>query len=400
MILPLTLRASEADRVFSCHGSLTAVPLVPARQDNEGAEGSLLHFLIASRLVLELGAVPPEGGLKAPVLPKGYKLPAFSAWIVDWAVRWVQDNISPNWVLMVEVPVAYAYRLPVATDGIEEFILSGHLDLLAQSPDGKECHGCDWKSGNVGVEPAESNWQVAAYLGLVKRAYPETERAEFSLCQPRIDEEATGIERVSRTALEGGQLDSMNTELAYQMGRALENRFETNSGIRQCRYCPVGWRCPSIQAELQLMKATLTSEVIADLRGKHNDATLADFVISGRTLKVPIEAATDLLHERIDAIGYVDSGNGTRITVKTRPGHYEVPDPVAFMGTLRTLLPEDEQIARVVTPSMTRIKDAVAEVQGIPLKSKVPGKPSADAVFDEKLRPLVVQGVAKILVFT
>jgi len=420
MNLPITLRASNADRTFSCPGSLTAVPLVPERKSaDEATEGSLLHYLIAKRLVLECGAIEPEGGLVAPSVPAGYQLPAFSAWIVDWAVNLVKEVVPKGWSLAVEVPLAYRYELPrpiwvpvseivgpipddhEVKDGlvcIRYVVLSGHIDWFAQSPDGRETIKGDWKTGQVGAETAEYNWQVASYEGLCKLAWEDTERSRFILAQPRIDEEATGIERISISELTGAQLINLNAELAEQMCRALENRLETNSSMKACRWCPVGWRCPSIQAELQFMKATLTPTIIEELRAAPNDGLLGDFVISGRTLAAPIKAAEELLHERIDASGYVDAGCGVRITRTTRPGAYEVPDPVQFMGKLRTLLPTDEQIARVVKPSMTSIKDEIAMARGLPKVSK--RDESAASVFDTELRPLVNQGESRILVFS
>lgn len=423
MILPLTIRASHADTAFSCNGSLLAIPRVPERTDiADSIEGSLLHYLIAKRLVLEMGAVEPEGGLEPPVLPKGYKLAAFSAWIVDWAVGVVRESVPTDWSLSVEVPLAYRYDLPrpvwvpvseiigpIPADHevkegmvcIRYAILSGHMDWFAQSPDGRETVKGDWKTGQVGAEPAECNWQVAAYEGLCKLAWEDTENSKFLLAQPRIDEEASGIPRISTTTMSGAQLIEMNSVLAEQVCKALENRYETNSGQKQCKYCPVAaarpWLCPSLRAEEAFMKATLTPTLLEELRAAPNDALLGDFVISGRTLTGPVEKATDLLRERIDAQGYLDAGCGTRITQTSRPGAYKVPDPVAFFGKLRTILPQDEQIAKVVSPSMTRIKDEIAEVRGLPKTSK--RGESGASVFDAELRPLVEQGESKVLIF-
>lgn len=424
MNLPLTIRSSHSDTTFSCNGSLLAIPLVPERTDvADAVEGSLLHFLIASRLVKEMGAVEPEGGLVAPTLPKGYKLAAFSAWIVDWAVGVVRESVPPDWSLSVEVPLAYRYELPrpvwvpvseivgpipddhEVKDGmvcIRYAILSGHMDWFAQSPDGRETIKGDWKTGQVGAEIAESNWQVASYEGLCKMAWEDTEKSQFLLAQPRIDEEASGIPRISTTKMTGAQLIAMNGELAEQINRALENRYETNSGQKQCKYCPVAaarpWLCPSLRAEEQFMKATLTPSILEELKAAPNDALLGDFVISGRTLAAPVKAATELLHERIEAQGYLDAGCGTRVTCTTRPGAYEVPDPIAFNEKVKELLPEEERRVRASKYSMTDLKDEIAESRNIPKTSK--RGESGASIFDAELRPLVNQGVSKILIFT
>lgn len=396
----MRFRCSELDRVFSCHGSITAVPLVPRRISTEGDEGSQLHYLIAKKLVDEHGAIAPEGGLQKPKLAPGFKLSPFAAWIVDWAVRHILESVPKDWSILVEQEFAYEYQLPRPTvvDGVlvKVIVLTGHIDVMAMNPAGDEFLGFDWKTGVVGADSAENNWQAAGYLGLAKLAWPEIKKASFTLAQPRIDEDA-GIQRISTTTLDGDGLDQLNATLAEQFNLAIEDRFTTDSGIKQCKYCPVGLRCPSIQAEVQLMKATLTPDLIERLKRTPSDTELAEFVISGRTITGPLEAAEELLHERLDVVGNIPTG---RITVsrRTQGGHYEINDPVQFMQALRVVLPSDESIYKVVKPSMSRIKDEIAAVQDIPKTSK--HGTSAQSVFDGHLRPLCTQHQKKILVFT
>lgn len=424
--LPIVIRSSHSGRRFSCNGSLLIEPLAGERESGaESIEGQLLHFLIASRLVEELGATPPEGGLMSPTLPKSYKLPAFSAWIVDWGVRWVRENIPPDWSLMVEMPIAYRYELPrpvwvpvteisgpipddhEVKDGmvrITYVIISGHKDVFALSPDCTQSHGMDWKTGPVGADPAEENWQLGTYLGLGKRGWPELALSKFSLGQPKIDEEASGIERVTTTELTGPQLDAMNIELAERANRALENRYETDSSARACRWCNVAllrpWNCPSLKGDLKYMKAKIDAGVLEAFRAKPNDAELGDFVIIGRTLAAPVKAATEVLYERLDAVGYVDAGCGNRLTDTTRPGAYEVPDPLALHEKVKELLPDEERRVRASKYSMTDLKNEIAEARGIPKTSK--NGESAASLFDAEIRSrgLVVQGTSRILVIT
>lgn len=424
MILPLTVRASSTGRTFGCHGSILAVPLVGKDEDEGGGnDGSLIHYLIAARCVQELGARAPEGGLVYPKLPTGYKLPAFSAWIVDWGFRWVQENIPADWALLVELPLAHRYELarpvwvpvieitgPIPSDHevkdgmvcIRYVILSGHLDVFGISPDGTQSKGVDWKTGPVGADPAEENWQAATYLGLGKMEWDTLRQSDFTLAQPMIDEEATGIDRLSTVEMSGDKLDRMNAVLVEEVNKALENRYETDSSPKNCRWCPVAklkpYACPSLVAEETFMKANLTKESLAQLRDKPNDALLADFVISGRTLAGPVKAATEMIHERIELLGYVDAGCGHRLTVKTKGGAYKIPDPAAFMAQIRTDLGTDERIAACVKPSMDRLKDQIAVAKGIKRISK--HGESAESVFEANYRPLVEQGVAKELVVT
>ncbi len=424
MKLPLTIRASEADRVFSCHGSLLAAGQVPREDKGDGDEGAEIHFQIATRAVAELGATPPEEGLVAPKLPDGYKLPPFSAWIVDWALERIKELVPQDWSLMVELPIAYRYELPrpvwvplseiiglipadhEVKDGkvcIRYVILSGHMDIFAISPDGTQSIGIDWKSGIVGADPAESNWQAGTYLGLGKMGWEALINSRFYLAQPRIDEEATGVPRVSRATLEGDALNRINTALAEHVCLMLEDRYTTDSGPKQCRWCPLALSdraclCPSLKGDEDFMKAQLTTAALAALKERPNDAQLGDFVLIGRTLAAPVKAATDLLHERLEAQGYVDAGCGHRITVKITKGDIEIPDKTAFRETVERILPERERQDRCVSWSKGALIEEIASARGLHKESKK--EASAKDVWDTHLAPLVVQGERRTLVVT
>lgn len=425
--MSIAFRCSGLDQTFSCHASWLVQSLVSRRDSEEGVEGSLLHYLIAKRACLELGATAPDG-LESPRLPKDYALPAFSAWIVDWGIERLRQAVPPDWSLMVEVGIAYEFELPRPVwipvselkdvpanaerrinNGAEEvrvthIVLSGHLDVLAMSPDGKRAKGIDWKTGIIGADPAENNWQAAGYTVLATQAWPEIESMEFDLCQPRIDDEATGIPNISTSKLEGEELQKMRDVIIEQINVALEDRYTTNSGMKQCRYCALAltrpWDCPSLKEDAELMKATLTPAALQTLREQPNDGLLGDFVITGRTLTEPIKAATELLHERIDACGYVDAACGTRITRTTRPGDYEVPDKMAFHERLKDVLPDEADRVACSSWGMTDIKKLIAKRRGIPQKSTVKGVLDARGVFDMDLRPLTKQNESRLLVFS
>ncbi len=422
MHLPLRQRASNTDRTFSCHGSMLAVPRVPPREDDDGVEGSAVHYEIASRAVTELGALPPDGGLiRPPDIPKHYKIPAFSTWIPDWALRHVREEIPADWALMVEaefverielarpvwvpvteilgeIPPEFQVRAgPVKEVLIDHFYLTGHADLVGQSPDGRQIKGIDWKTGIVGADPAENSWQAATYLGLIKLAWPDTDDAEFIMAQPKIDEDATGIPRISRTRHTGAALDTILAELAEQMNAALEDRHTTNDGPKQCRYCPVGRRCPSIKAES--MKAKLTAEKLDDLMKPEKEDELADFVIAGRVLAAPFKAATEAMHAILDDKGAVTSSSGATLSCTTRPGPIKVPDPVAYDRKLRIVLPEDDARAVCYRPSKDRVIDQIAKIRGIHKKSKK-DEVDATSIYNAHLAPLTVQEDVRILVIT
>lgn len=379
-----TFRSSETDRILSCNGSITLVPLVARRQGTEGYEGTMLHWHIADRAVRELGAVPPAGGLPPPDVPQGYRCPNATAWMIEWAIRHIKESIPADWSLLVEVPLAYEF---------ERFNLSGHIDLLAISPDGKAVKGIDWKTGRDPVDPADNNEQVAAYLALVKKAWPDIERGTFEIAQPLVDEDL-GCQRVSRAECHNmdGVLNRMETAIAA----AMDNAMEVNSGLKQCRWCPVGIQCPALQQELNQMKIKMNEASVALIKNVPDDALLGGWVETMRMLKRPSEDAEALLHERLDVTGKVVASSGTVIQRKIQNGTYEVPDAEAFMAAFKAILP-DSSIPRTWSPSMTKIKDEIAAVQHIPKSGK--SAVTAETVFDAHLRPHVQQNQKKVLVF-
>lgn len=381
-----TSRASNKCRELTCPASIRLVPLVAKRQSDDGDEGSYIHWAIADRLIREMGATPPEGGLPPPDVPAGYKLPAFSAWIIDWAVRHVRETVPADWSLMVEASFAYEY---------DRYIDSGHADVTALSPDATAALGIDWKTGRDPVDPAECNEQVATYLTLYKRAWETLHNGTFQIVQPRMDED-DGFERVSTVTVT--DIDALVAGMERRMNEALDNATQLNSCLKACRWCEVGCQCPALQADKNHMKLTLTPEAIAKIRHKPDDATLGDWVVTMRTLAQPAKDAQEMLHERLDACECVTAGCGVTITRKIQKGTYEVPDPVQFFGAVRGLLPKDDAIARAFKPSMTALKDEIAAELNCPKTGKAPV--TAEGVFDATLRPLVKQNDRKVLIFT
>lgn len=344
----------------------------------------MLHHMIADRAIRELGATPPEGGLPPPSVPKGYKLPANSLWIVNWGIRQIRRLIPDDWSLMVEVEMSWEFN---------RWINTGHADIIGISPDGTHSIGIDWKSVRVPVDPADNNWQVASYIVLQKKEWPSLVRCEFYIAQPRVVEE-DGVERMSHVNVT--DLDALIAALDFAAEQALDRPMDLETG-KQCRWC-VGCSCPAIQAEQEFMEMTMTPEMLATIKRTPDDATLGDFVLIGRRLDAALKDATEMLHSRLDEHPEgLTAGGGERITRKIQRGDYTVPDPTAFFIKLREVLPA-ESIPLVMTPSMGRIKDEIADKMAIPKTGK--SEMTADSVFDAQLRPLVEQGVKRILVIT
>jgi hypothetical protein len=373
--------------LFECPGSRTLIPLVPESKGGPASwEGSQGHWQIAARLVLEQNATEPAGGLLPPDVPTGYAMPKYSTWMIDWALRQVAELIPADWYLEVEVPLAYEFLL---------FILSGHLDLLAVSPDGKHIKGADWKLGYDAVDAADVNSQILGYLGLIKRAYPDAEDAEFFICQPRNDPDE-GFPRVSSVKLTGAELDSCVSYLEGRVNASLANPFELNTGRKQCRWCPVSWRCPAILALVEEMKTILTPEIIAKMKTA-GDAEVGDFVITSKVLAKAFDDAEAIAKERITKNGRIVAGCGINITQKHENGKYAVKEPIPMFNAVRSILPAEE-IAGCINYSTTRLKDSIAKALSIPKTGQA--ATTAKSVFDAKLLPYLEQGKRTQLIFT
>jgi hypothetical protein len=374
-----TFRCSSLDRDLNCNGAITLVPLVAPREGDEGAEGTALHHASASKIIKELGGTGEIG----PTPPGAL---GFSRWIADYYFNHVRDTVPAQWSLECEAALSYEW---------DRFILSGHIDCVALSPDATEAIGWDLKTGYDPVDVADSNWQILGYCVLLRRAYPELKKVTFYIVQPRNDEDE-GDPRVSSVVIEN--LDAATTTLEARINAAIGNALELNSGHTQCKWCPVGAQCPALQAELALMKMTLTPEAVAAIKHKPDPETLAEWVIAARTLDRPTKDATELLHKVLDGVSVVVTKGGVTVTRKIQNGSYDVPDRAKFHAALKAVLPSEESFVKTHTPSMTKIKDEIAAVMNVPKTSK--NGISAEGIFDAAIRPHVTQGERRILQFS
>lgn len=380
--MSLTVRCSELDRVLLCNGSITLAPLVNDRQGDESFEGVALHWLAHERIQKELGATG-EIGPKPPI-PASVK---FSIWIADFYFRTVRDIVPANWSLECECALAYE---------LNGFSLSGHIDDIAISPDATEAIGFDLKTGYAPVDIAECNEQILGYLILLVIAYPTLRKATFYIVQPRNDEDE-GFPRISDVTVEGDTLAALRASLECRMNKAIANRLEVNTGVKQCAWCSAATQCPAAIAERELMKVQLTPEMLANIKREPDDATLAEWVIAKKVLSRPLEDATELVKERIRQAGYVQTREGGTIRMKTQGGHYSFPDRAAFYHATRAIIPDDDKYAQTVKPSVTATKDMIAEVLNIPKTSK--NGQSAQSVFDGQLGHLCEQGKKEVLIY-
>lgn len=399
-----TFRCSSLDRDLNCNGAIVLVPLVAPREGDEGAEGTGLHHSGHSRIIKELGATGEIG-------PKPVANLSFSHWIADYYFNHVRETVPAEWSLECEAALSYEFFLkeprhvtdvewvdgaPVVSRELADgFVLSGHIDCVALSPDATEAIGWDLKTGYDPVDVAESNWQILGYCVLLRRAYPSLAKVTFYIVQPRNNEDE-GDQRVSSVTIEN--LDAAVETLAARIEAAMANSMEVNSGHTQCRWCPVGCQCPALQADLEIMKITMTAEAVALIKRTPDPETLAEWVIGARTLTQPTKDATELLHKVLDATAVVTSRSGVVVTRKIQKGSYDVPDRAKFHAALKAVLPSEDSFVKTHDPSMTKIKEEIAAVMNVPKTSKA--GISAEGIFDAQLRPLVVQGERRLLQFT
>lgn len=378
-----SFRCSELDRVLACPGSATLVAMVAPRQGAEGNEGTALHWIAHKRMLDELAAVGPAD-FTMPPIPKSV---AVSGWISDYYFNHVQDTAPADWSLQVECEIA---------EDFGGFTLTGHIDSVAISLDATEAIGFDLKTGYDPVDPAEENWQILGYAVLLLTAYPALKKITFYIVQPRNDEDE-GFQRVSSVVLEGATLANAPTSLKQAIDASMARADEVETGRKQCKWCSAATQCPAAIALKDLMKAKLTPEFLATVKAVPDDAVLGDWVIAARSLARPMEDATTLLKERIKANGHATAADGTVITIKEEGGSYSFPDPGAFYRATREIITDDDKYAQTVKPSTTKTREVIADVMGIPKTSKK--GVSAQSVFDDRLKPLTVQGVREKLVF-
>lgn len=373
-----TKRCSSLGRDLNCPGAATITARVDARKGEEGTEGTFLHHAAHSRMKKELGAFGDLGPV--PPTPSSVK---FSQWIADFYFRTVQEMVDPAWSLECEVPLAFEF---------ERFILSGHIDSLAMSPDGTQATFFDLKTGYDPVDIAEESEQCFGYASLLLRAYPDLQKVTAYIVQPRNDEDE-GYQRVSPPlVLEGDRIKAALPTFEARINASLDKPMLLRTG-KWCKWC-VGCSCPAIRAEAKLMEMQMTEEQLAAIQRTPDDAMLGDFAVVAHTLAKPIEDMKAMLKERIAAQGSVVAGSGVTITEKVQKGAYKVERPEEMLATVEEML-DKPRIARAVNWSMTRLKEEIAEQ--FQCKKTGKGPITAESIFDSRIRTHVSQGERRLL---
>lgn len=380
------IRCSSLDRLLNCNGSITVLDMVPPPPSGvESVLGSALHWETAWRIVKELGASQPEGGLKRGDIPAGYKIPGFYDWVVGWFFDIAKDQIGPTDAVEVETDLRWEF---------DHFILTGHEDLAITSADGKRGQDNDWKTGRIPVLPSDVNRQVQGYMALRRLIYG-VDQLRFSICQPFNDEEQ-GYERVSSVELEGAALDRNVANLESDIMDALSRPMLLNTGPTQCKYC-VGRRCPAIHSLKDKMKLTLTPEMLATLKAAENDQALVDFVLDAKTLARPIDMAEDDLKARLEVIPMLSGSEGTQVRLQEQNAGYSVTDSIGMYRWLQENV-KPEHLAPALSYPSTKIKDALAVSMDIPKGGK--GPVTAKSVFEGAAAQFLTPKTRKTLIIS
>ncbi len=381
-------RASKMPRILGCSGSVTLEAIVAPKESDDGHEGVAIHHRIASRLISEDGAQPPGDSLPPAEVPAGYAIPKPSVWMVDFCLRHVRETIPATWSLLVECEVEHEFST---------WHLTGHIDVLGISPDGKRAVGMDYKTGTKPVEVAEMNEQVLGYLCAVRLEFPSLEEIEFHVIQPRASEEE-GFQRVSRVILKGPQIDAAVQSLDERVNDAIANPMRLNTGLVQCAHCDPAEQCFALIELRKSMQLLMTAEMLSSIKTETPDEILGDIAVASKLLDKPFETAKEELKERLAARGTIQASDGTRITAKTTGGAYKVTEPAQFYRALRTLIANEDRRAEALSFPLGRITEAVAEEMNLPLSGKA--AVTAQTVVDAQLKPFTVQGQKTTLLFS
>jgi hypothetical protein len=381
------IRCSSLDREILCPWSRPASLLVSERESESPYEGIMGHWKIASRLVTEMRAAEPVGGLPPPEVPESYTWNNDSDWLVNYCFREAKNLVPADWSLEVEVPLAYEFA---------RFILSGHTDLVAVNADATHAIGWDWKHGYLAVDPAEFNRQVLGYIVLLLRAYPTLKRVDFYVVQPRNHED-DGDQRVTSVTVLNDECEACVASLEAEINQSLDNEDQIESGRSQCKYCPVGIQCPAIQAEVKNMKLKANPLSLARLRATPDDQLLAEVIEGFKVVEGAVSTAKEIIHERLAIVKCIVAPSGTRITSKTSGGSYTPNNAPAILNGLLAIAPA-HKVAAVVNYSTTRIKDLIAEEMDVPKTGKA--AVTAQSEFDRRFRPHLDQGTKKTLIFS
>lgn len=381
MLLKPQFRCSGLDRVITCHGACSLDARFPqiSKDSEVSVAGSRMHAVGAKRLIAA-GAL----GVADPIYAND-ALEGFDAWITEFWVTTVLDLVPMGWALEVESEMGVEFA---------RFFLSGHIDVLAISPDGTEAMIFDLKTGYNPVDPADCNWQLAGYAALLRVTVPTVQRVKLVIVQPRNNPDE-GYERVSEADVDFGAAD-VSGLIEQELNAVLDDPFTFCTAKKACAYCPFPISCPATKALKKAMKTTITKEAFDEIAETPTLEQLAEWARDGKI----IEKATDSARERLKAElkdQTITLEDGTRVYLKDAM----TPRACTNVTTLRTrvgvVLSDEAALNSCFSPSFGEIEKAVAKKLGTPVKSKDQAKMSGEKWVKTNLGDLYTQEPTKKL---
>jgi hypothetical protein len=400
------IRCSSLDQLISCPASRTIAAKLGELLDIDDSaswEGQWCHFRSATRFVEKHGAMPPEGGLPPPRIPKDYKPDSFAEWIVDYYHRAVMEETPGDWAMEVEAEMMYEF---------ERFWLSGHVDVNAVAPDTSALQFDDLKSGSNIVDPAECNWQVLGYAGLFKRAYAEKlRRIRGRIVQPRVREgegkrvssviiDDRGIWNDEGELVADATIDSFLPLLERRINEALANPMMLNSGVKQCRWCPAGetLQCPCLEAERDAMKMELTKEALDAISANTNPETLVRWALSKKLLGPKLDKAWELLKAHLEKSGGELTIEGAKAFLRDWKGQRFLSEEGKEKVWEALASEVDPKLAYgCMDLSIPALEKAYAKHLDLPIESKAKDKDSGEKQVQNRFGALIQQKTGKQL---
>lgn len=285
--------------------------------------GNWIHWETARRLVLNHGAIAPDG-LQEPSIPPGWQPEPWDERTASWYIDNVIALTPEDHAIFVE------HRLTVE---FAMFTLSGQLDCYSISPDGEEFTIDDDKTGVNEVDHAEQNWQLAGYAALLKSAYPKLKRGKIRILQREADD--------AITEAEVDDLGNLVRYMEQQINAALINRLQLNSSYKACRMCECPIFCPAIREEIKRMKILLTEEQVEHLHVTPDLKQLAEIAAEGRAIAGPIAKLLKTLKARVEREGAVVLEDGTLVKVVNEPGARTITKPKVALALVARKVREE-----------------------------------------------------------
>lgn len=384
-----SFRASSLDRIITCHGSRALDTKYPheSKDSDVSLAGTKAHAVGALRLI-EAGAI---GEVEDPT--PGVALEGFDLWIVDYWVQTVLELVPAGWAIEVEGAFEVAFL---------RFVLTGHIDVLAISPDGTQAIIIDLKTGYNPVDAAECNWQLAGYAALVRCSMPGIRQMRLVIVQPR-NNEAEGYPRVSETSLDLDLCD-VDALIESEINAVLDDPLTFTTAKKGCLYCDFALTCPATIALKDDMKLQLTQDQFDAIPQNPSTTQLAEWVRDGKLLEKPIKLAREELKEQLTrgipttAEHEITLIDGTRIFVKDGQGPRKVENLTTLLLRLGVVVPEEKKVHACLTASLDDVERTVAGELGIPIASKKVGAMSGKSWVINNLGDLITREPTKQLI--